>query len=617
MFHGRLPAVLLHCLLSSTLLCADRPVADSEVTSLLATPPVTARRGWAPDVASALASLKARLLSATSGSTQAAGDNASTEQEPSASPSPPASNAAVAAAAPGLAADLMPPAPATEGSQLNTVQLRKQYVPIERNGTVVAYKTAYFGKIHVGSPKNEQDFTVVFDTGSAHLVIPGTACHSETCVAHVRYNETKSELSYPVEKDGTALARGAVSSHRATITFGTGKVSGTFVHDRTCLGGSDESDPNGCSMMNIVVARDMSHHPFSSFTFDGILGLGLEPLALGPAWTFFGQMVKQYPTMQPRFSVFLSRSDAGLSTIAFGGHDTSKAASDIHWVPVAKPELGYWQVWVHQIRVGDTVLDDCEDRSCRAILDTGTSLLGAPRQSIKTLHSLLSRDVLLAPEGTGTGEGQVTDQAGDEAAENDCRLREDAAQFIFDLGPDIPSIVLDPEDYFRPRPFNFTMPHKSGNATIAAAAAGGDNATNISSSNTTTADGSDSASEAKPDGWRLTCRSLLLPLDLPAPIGPRTFILGEPVLRKYYTIYDWESRRVGIATADHSNDGVGAGAVGAPEAGSTVSGAPLPVLRSDRQSKKNDAGSGASTERKRRRQRKRRGPLFPERRCQF
>jgi len=154
---------------------------------------------------------------------------------------------------------------------------------------------------------------------------------------------------------------------------------------------------------------------------------------------------------------------------------------------------------------------------------------------------MLSRDVLLAPEGTGSGENQATPEAGKEAASQDCRLRDDAAPLTFELGPGIPSIVLDPEDYFRPRPFNMTVPDKPG-------------------------------------AWKLTCRSLLLPLDLKEPLGPRTFILGEPVLRKYYTIYDWASRRVGFATADHSNDGEGEGAVGAPEAGSMVAGAPLPVL---------------------------------------
>jgi len=493
----------------------------------------------APDVASALAA-----LAAARGVT------------PKSAPAPPPSDLASALAekakkffgvfaptpaAPDLASELAALLPAESGTPdpLETVKLTKQYVPIEKDGATIAYKTAYFGKLHAGGPI-PQDFTVVFDTGSAHLVLPSSACQSETCLKHNRYDEKSSEEGYPIEHDGTRLSKGKTSAHSVSITFGTGQVSGTFVREKACLGSSNIAAGKSCPSINMVVANQMSESPFGLFHFDGILGLGLEGLALNPSFSFFGQMVSQRPFMQPQFSVFLARTDDGESSISFGGHDRKKAASDVQWVPVAKPELGYWQVRIHQVRIGDIVLDDCADGGCHAILDTGTSLLGAPRQAIRTMHQHLSRDVLVALQGLGQGDGQVSEEAAREAATRDCRQQE-GSLLTFDMGPGTQSITLEPEDYFRPKPFNMTVPQH-------------DNA------------------------WKLTCRSLLLPLDLQEPIGPRTFILGEPVLRKYYTIYDWAKRRIGFATADHSQDGTttDGGAIGAPQAGSLIAGAPLP-----------------------------------------
>ena len=135
------------------------------------------------------------------------------------------------------------------------------------------------------------------------------------------YNETKSETAVPIEHDGTLLPRGSVSQHSVSITFGTGKVTGTFVKDKACLE-AVEND-KGCATVNMVVANDMSDQPFSLFHFDGILGLGLEALSLGPGFSFFQQMA--LPVQ--RFSVFLARTDHGQSSISFGGHDESKAAT--------------------------------------------------------------------------------------------------------------------------------------------------------------------------------------------------------------------------------------------------------------------------------------------------
>merc|ERR550525_667123 len=99
-------------------------------------------------------------------------------------------------------------------------------------------------------------------------------------------------------------------------------------------------------------------------------------------------------------------------------------------------------------------------------------------------------------------------------------------------------VGVGPEDYSRPKPFNMTMPESE-------------------------------------EGWQLTCRSLLLPLDIEAPLGPLVFIWGEPVLRKYLTIYDWGTKQVGFATAGGAAGPAELPAVGQPPSGSLAAGAPL------------------------------------------
>lgn len=59
--------------------------------------------------------------------------------------------------------------------------------------------------------------------------------------------------------------------------------------------------------------------------------------------------------------------------------------------------------------------------------------------------------------------------------------------------------------------------------------------------------------------WRTGCALSLMKLDVPPPRGP-LFIFGDPLLRKYYTVYDYDNMQVGFAKAKH---GVQAHAIGA------------------------------------------------------
>merc|ERR1719162_2762824 len=48
-----------------------------------------------------------------------------------------------------------------------------------------------------------------------------------------------------------------------------------------------------------------------------------------------------------------------------------------------------------------------------------------------------------------------------------------------------------------------------------------------------------------------SCWPTIMPIELSEPLGPKLFIWGEPVLRKYYTAYDVGQKRVGFGLAKH------------------------------------------------------------------
>jgi len=37
-----------------------------------------------------------------------------------------------------------------------------------------------------------------------------------------------------------------------------------------------------------------------------------------------------------------------------------------------------------------------------------------------------------------------------------------------------------------------------------------------------------------------------MPVNLGAAVGPNVFILGEPLLHRYYTVYDWQEKKIGF-----------------------------------------------------------------------
>merc|ERR1719214_331413 len=279
---------------------------------------------------------------------------------------------------------------------------------------------------------------------------------------HERYNRADSSSAKDIQADGTHAEKGAPRD-QITVTFGTGEISGIFLQDDVCIG-------TLCSNVRFVAATDETDDPFTSFKFDGVLGLALNEMSQGPEFNFMGLLSNNKALKKPVFSVFLSDSDTEASEITFGDVKKEHMATNMFWAPVSR-DSGYWQVQIDDITIDNKKQSICNN--CQVAVDTGTSQLAGPTDVINELSARLN-------------------------VKKDCSNYQKLPNLGFVMGEHI--LNLKPQDYV----------------------------------------------DKGSDG----CDVSLMPLDVPPPNGP-LFIFGDPFLRKYYTAYDRENRKVGFATARH------------------------------------------------------------------
>lgn len=267
-------------------------------------------------------------------------------------------------------------AAATQSSVSLALQKRVIELRQDQSGTTQQHKMAYFGTIQVGNPA--QNFTVVFDTGSGNLIVPGKDCTSDACNSHKRFDHLASKEIKSVNCDGSNVASG-MEQDEITITFGTGKITGQCYQDQICIG-------SACSKGNFISSTEESYTPFASFSFDGVLGLALDSMAQSNEFSVMNLLQQSGILRKPIFSVFLSDSEHEKSEITFGDIKEEHLASELYWVPVSG-NAGYWEVEVEDIYFGKKPQNLC--KGCRVAVDTGTSELAGPSEVISQLETRL------------------------------------------------------------------------------------------------------------------------------------------------------------------------------------------------------------------------------------
>lgn len=219
----------------------------------------------------------------------------------------------------------------------------------------------FYGTIRVGTPP--QKFTVIFDTGSSDIWIPGAKCHD--CSGSNRYISNDS-TTY-IEMAGIFEDQYGSGSVRGPIQQETIQV-GEFILPNVAIGQVEYQD-----------------EAIRLFQSDGIVGLGFEGLAKITRPTLFDHLKLNYPETRRQFSLYLNPHPDAFpqSELILGGYDTELAGENATWIfsPVLHTRhqhwLGFWTILMTCVTIGDQYTL-CEGGSKAAVVDSGTSLLLIP-----------------------------------------------------------------------------------------------------------------------------------------------------------------------------------------------------------------------------------------------
>ena len=221
-------------------------------------------------------------------------------------------------------------------------------IPLKNNNNL-----QYYSEVQIGHGIIPQKFNVILDTGSDKLWVPSTHCSSSVCRSHHQFDETRSH----------SFQR---SDDQIDLSYGTGSVQARLGKDQVKLGAETISPSYPVALSISETAK-----PFSSLAnIDGIFGLGKT--------THFAES-------KPLFSFYLSNDTSQAGTMTIGGIDAKHIdeSAAVHAHKVTDPKS--WSIDLVDIKVGDERLGICPDGPCRALIDTGSSLITGPARDVDRL----------------------------------------------------------------------------------------------------------------------------------------------------------------------------------------------------------------------------------------
>uniref|UniRef100_A0A8C9GXM8 Peptidase A1 domain-containing protein n=1 Tax=Piliocolobus tephrosceles TaxID=591936 RepID=A0A8C9GXM8_9PRIM len=172
------------------------------------------------------------------------------------------------------------------------------------------------------------------------------------------------------------------------IQYGTGKCILEHGYDDVYLKGIKIKGQS----IGLIVKESL--HPFSELPFDGIVGLGFADPDFGlqnQYATPLIETIKQQNILEKNiFSFYVPKEMTESGSITFGKAKSKyvQKGKNIEWFPVIS--IYFWEVNILGIYLFDNSLKLCENKKCRAAIDTGSSLITGPSSIVQPLIEKLN-----------------------------------------------------------------------------------------------------------------------------------------------------------------------------------------------------------------------------------
>jgi hypothetical protein len=232
----------------------------------------------------------------------------------------------------------------------------------------------YYGPINAGSPA--QTLNVIYDTGSSNLWLSDIKPKWGPLSPHHYYNH---------EKSSTYKANGTIFN----IMYGSGPVSGFYSADTVILGDVAIDDYTFAEVNNtkgLGPAYGIGH-------FDGICGMAWDDISVDNVMTPVRALVNSGKLADSVFAFYLG-SGGAKGELTLGGVDPAHYTGDFTYTPVQQTvpgKWGYWEIKMQGLLVGGQSMTTVT----KAIVDSGTSLLAAPKADVAAIAKAVGAHTVL------------------------------------------------------------------------------------------------------------------------------------------------------------------------------------------------------------------------------